>query len=299
MAIIIDENTRVVVQGLTGREGRFHALRNRAYGTNVVAGVTPGKGGSDVEGIPVFDTMIEAVDATGANASIIFVPARFTADAVYEAADSGVGVVVCITEGVPAHDEARFVNYVHRTYPDTVLIGPNCPGLISPGKSNMGIMPGEITLPATESSLGPVGLVSRSGTLTYQAVHELTQRGIGQTTCVGIGGDPVPGTGFIDCLSRFEADPDTKACVMIGEIGGSDEETAAAFIASEMTKPVVAYVAGVTAPPGKKMGHAGAIVSGSKGTAAAKIEALEKAGCRVGRNPSEIGELMAEVLKGV
>jgi succinyl-CoA synthetase alpha subunit len=299
MAIIIDENTRVVVQGLTGREGSFHALRNRAYGTNVVAGVTPGKGGSDVEGIPVFDTMIEAVDATGANASIIFVPARFTADAVYEAADSGVGVIVCITEGVPAHDEARFVNYVHRTYPDTVLIGPNCPGLISPGKSNMGIMPGEITLPAKESSLGPVGLVSRSGTLTYQAVHELTQRGIGQTTCVGIGGDPVPGTGFIDCLSRFEADPDTKACVMIGEIGGSDEETAAAFIASEMTKPVVAYVAGVTAPPGKKMGHAGAIVSGSKGTAAAKIEALEKAGCRVGRNPSEIGELMAEVLKGV
>jgi succinyl-CoA synthetase alpha subunit len=294
MAIIIDENTRVVVQGLTGREGRFHALRNRDYGTKVVAGVTPGKGGTDVEGIPVFDTMVEAVSETGANASIIFVPARFTADAVYEAADSGVGVIVCITEGVPAHDEARFVNYVHRTYPDTVLIGPNCPGLISPGKANMGIMPGEITLPG-----GPVGLVSRSGTLTYQAVHELTQRGIGQTTCVGIGGDPVPGTGFIDCLSRFEADPDTRACVMIGEIGGSDEETAAAFIASEMTKPVVAYVAGVTAPPGKKMGHAGAIVSGSKGTAAAKIEALEKAGCRVGRNPSEIGELMAEVLKSI
>jgi succinyl-CoA synthetase alpha subunit len=260
----------------------------------VVAGVTPGKGGSDVEGIPVFDTVVDAVEATGANASIIFVPARFAGDAVYEAADSGVGVIVCITEGVPAHDEARFVNYVRRAYPDTVLIGPNCPGLISPGKSNIGIMPGEITLPG-----GPVGLVSRSGTLTYQAVHELTQRGIGQTTCVGIGGDPVPGTGFIDCLSRFEADPDTRACVMIGEIGGSDEETAAAFIASEMTKPVVAYVAGVTAPPGKKMGHAGAIVSGSKGTAAAKIEALEKAGCRVGRNPSEIGELMAEVLKSI
>jgi succinyl-CoA synthetase alpha subunit len=294
MAIIIDENTRVVVQGLTGREGRFHALRNREYGTKVVAGVTPGKGGADVEGIPVFDTVLDAVNETGANASIIFVPARFAADAVYEAADSGVSVIVCITEGVPAHDEARFVNYVHRAYPDTVLIGPNCPGLISPGKSNIGIMPGEITLPG-----GPVGLVSRSGTLTYQAVHELTQRGIGQTTCVGIGGDPVPGTGFIDCLARFEADPDTKACVMIGEIGGSDEETAAAFIASEMTKPVVAYVAGVTAPPGKKMGHAGAIVSGSKGTAAAKIEALEKAGCRVGRNPSEIGELMAEVLKSI
>ena len=294
MAIIIDENTRVVVQGLTGREGRFHALRNREYGTKVVAGVTPGKGGTDVEGIPVFDTMVDAVNATGANASIVFVPARFTADAVYEAADSGVGVIVCITEGVPAHDEAKFVDYVHHSYPGTVLIGPNCPGLISPGKCNIGIMPGEITLPG-----GPVGLVSRSGTLTYQAVHELTQRGIGQTTCVGIGGDPVPGTGFIDCLSRFEADPDTKACVMIGEIGGSDEETAAAFIASEMTKPVVAYVAGVTAPPGKKMGHAGAIVSGSKGTAAAKIEALEKAGCRVGRNPSEIGELMAEVLKTI
>jgi succinyl-CoA synthetase alpha subunit len=292
MAIIIDENTRVVVQGLTGREGRFHALRNRDYGTKVVAGVTPGKGGTDVEGIPVFDTVVDAVEATGANASVIFVPARFAADAVYEAADAGVGVVVCITEGIPAHDEARFVNYVHRAFPGTVLIGPNCPGLISPGKCNIGIMPGEITLPG-----GPVGLVSRSGTLTYQAVHELTQRGIGQTTCVGIGGDPVPGTGFIDCLSRFEADPDTTACVMIGEIGGSDEETAAAFIASEMTKPVVAYVAGVTAPPGKKMGHAGAIVSGSKGTAAAKIEALEKAGCRVGRNPSQIGELMAEVLK--
>jgi succinyl-CoA synthetase alpha subunit len=291
VAIIIDEGTRVVVQGLTGREGKFHALRNRDYGTNVVAGVTPGKGGEDVEGIPVFDTVADAVEATGANAALIFVPARFAGDAVYEAADAGVGVVVCITEGIPAHDEARFVNWVHRTHPDTVLVGPNCPGLISPGKSNIGIMPGEITLPG-----GPVGLVSRSGTLTYQAVHELTQRGIGQTTCVGIGGDPVPGTGFIDCLSRFEADPDTKAVVMIGEIGGSDEETAAQFIASEMHKPVVGYVAGVTAPPGKKMGHAGAIVSGSKGTAAAKIEALERAGCRVARNPSQIGELMAEVL---
>lgn len=288
---MIDEQTRVVVQGLTGREGRFHALRNRAYGTNVVAGVTPGKGGDDVEGIPVFDTVAEAVEATGANASLVFVPARFAGDAVYEAADAGVGVIVCITEGIPAQDEARFVNYVHRSYPQTVLIGPNCPGLISPGKSNIGIMPGEITLPG-----GPVGLVSRSGTLTYQAVHELTQRGIGQTTCVGIGGDPVPGTDFIDCLARFEADPETSAVVMIGEIGGSDEETAADFIASEMSKPVVGYVAGVTAPPGKKMGHAGAIVSGGRGTAAAKIEALEGAGCRVARNPSEIGVLMAEVL---
>ncbi len=293
MAIIIDEQTRVVVQGLTGREGRFHGLRNRDYGTKVVAGVTPGKGGENVEGIPVFDTVAEAVEETGANAALVFVPARFAGDAVYEAADAGVGVIVCITEGVPAQDEARFVNYVRRRYPDTMLIGPNCPGLISPGKSNVGIMPGEITL-----SGGPVGLVSRSGTLTYQAVHELTQRSIGQTTCVGIGGDPVPGTGFIDCLARFEADPDTKAVVMIGEIGGSDEETAAEFIRSEMTKAVVGYVAGVTAPPGKKMGHAGAIVSGSKGTAAAKIEALERAGCRVARNPSQIGDLMAVVLSG-
>jgi succinyl-CoA synthetase alpha subunit len=293
VAIIIDEETRVVVQGLTGREGRFHALRNRAYGTKVVAGVTPGKGGESVEGIPVFDTVDQAVEATGANTALIFVPARFAGDAVYEAAGGGVGVIVCITEGIPAHDEARFVNYVRRSYPETMLIGPNCPGLISPGKSNVGIMPSEITLPG-----GPVGLVSRSGTLTYQAVHELTQRGIGQTTCVGIGGDPVPGTGFIECLSLFEADPETKAVVMIGEIGGSDEETAAEFIASEMIKPVVGYVAGVTAPPGKKMGHAGAIVSGSKGTAAAKIGALEKAGARVARNPSEIGDLMAEVLRG-
>ncbi|MGH9001010.1 MAG: succinate--CoA ligase subunit alpha, partial [Acidimicrobiia bacterium] len=209
MAIFIDETTKVVVQGLTGREGSFHALRNKAYGTQVVAGVTPGKGGEDVEGIPIFDTVSEAVDATGANASLVFVPARFAGDAVYEAADAAVGVIVCITEGIPAHDEARFVNYVSRMYPETALIGPNCPGLISPGRCNIGIMPGEITLPG-----GPVGLVSRSGTLTYQAVHELTQRGIGQTTCVGIGGDPVPGTGFIDCLARFEADPDTAAVVM-------------------------------------------------------------------------------------
>ena len=294
MAIFIDETTRVVVQGLTGREGKFHALRNRDYGTKVVAGVTPGKGGSDVEGIPVFDTVAEAVAVTDADASLIFVPARFAADAVYEAADAGVGLIVCITEGIPAHDEARFVNYLRSNYPDTVLVGPNCPGLISPGKCNIGIMPGEITLPG-----GSVGLVSRSGTLTYQAVHELTTRGIGQTTCVGIGGDPVPGTNFIDCLSRFEADPDTKAVVMIGEIGGSEEEKAAEFIAKEMSKPVVGYIAGVTAPPGKKMGHAGAIVSGSKGTAAAKIEALEAAGCVVASNPSEIGDLMAEVVAGL
>lgn len=291
MAIFVDESTKVVVQGLTGKEGQFHALRNRAYGTQVVAGVTPGKGGSDVEGIPVFDTVVEAVAETGANASLIFVPARFAGDAVYEAADADIPLIVCITEGIPAHDEARFVNYLRLARPGTVLIGPNCPGLISPGACNIGIMPGEITLPG-----GPVGLVSRSGTLTYQAVHELTQRGLGQTTCVGIGGDPVPGTNFIDCLSRFEADPYTRAVVMIGEIGGSEEEKAAEFIAKEMSKPVVGYIAGVTAPPGKKMGHAGAIVSGSKGTAAAKIEALEAAGCRVARNPSEIGDLMAEVV---
>src|SRR5687768_13440013 len=294
MAIIIDENTRVVVQGLTGREGRFHALRNRDYGTNVVAGVTPGKGGADVEGIPVFDTVKDAVAATGADASLIFVPARGAAAAVIEAAEAGIVLVVCITEGIPLHDEARAYAHLVRNCPGTRLLGPNCPGVISPGKANLGITPASIALPG-----GPVGVVSRSGTLTYQALHELTRNGIGQTTCVGIGGDPVPGTGFIDCLRLFQADPETRAVIMIGEIGGADEEAAAEFIRDEMDKPVVAYVAGVTAPPGRRMGHAGAIVSGSKGTAAAKIEALEKAGCRVGRNPSEIGELMAEVLKGV
>ena len=292
MAIIIDENTRVVVQGLTGREGRFHALRNRDYGTKVVAGVTPGKGGSDVEGIPVFDTMAEAVAETGANASIIFVPARFTADAVYEAADSGVSVIVCITEGVPAHDEARFFNELKRDHPSVQLLGPNCPGVITPGECNIGITPGEIALAG-----GPVGIVSRSGTLTYQALHELTQLGIGQTTCVGIGGDPVPGTSFIDCLSRFQDDPATQAVIMIGEIGGSAEEQAAEFIKEKMTKPVVTYIAGQTAPPGKKMGHAGAIISGGKGTAEAKVAALRDAGCEVARNPTEIGGLMAERLR--
>ena len=291
MAIIIDESTRVVVQGLTGREGRFHALRNRDYGTKIVAGVTPGKGGSDVEGIPIFDTVLDAVEETGANASVIFVPARFTADAVYEAADSGVNVIVCITEGVPAHDEARFVNYVHQAYPGTVLIGPNCPGLISPGKCNIGIMPGEITLGG-----GPVGLVSRSGTLTYQAVHELTQRGIGQTTCVGIGGDPVPGTGFIDCLSRFEADPETKAVLMIGEIGGTSEEEAARYVKQHMKKKVAAFIAGVTAPPGRRMGHAGAIISGGKGSAADKIAALREAGIAVAATPADLGKTVAPLL---
>ncbi len=291
MSILVDRSTRVVVQGLTGSQGRFHGLRNRAYGTAVVAGVTPGKGGSDVDGIPVFDTVAEAVAATGADASLIFVPARAAAAAVVEAADAGVALVVCITEGIPLHDEARTFAHLARNRPGTRLLGPNCPGVISPGLANLGITPGEIALPG-----GPVGVVSRSGTLTYQALQELTVKGIGQTTCVGIGGDPVPGTGFIDCLRLFQADPDTRAVILIGEIGGADEEAAAAFIAAEMDKPVVAYVAGVTAPPGRRMGHAGAIVSGGKGGAAEKIEALEAAGAAVVRTPTDLGARMAEVL---
>jgi succinyl-CoA synthetase alpha subunit len=288
MAILIDTSTRVVVQGLTGKEGTFHALRNRDYGTRVVAGVTPGKGGEAVDGIPVFDTVIQAVKETGADTSLVFVPARFAADAVLEAADAGVALVVCITEGVPVLDMARVENYL-RGKP-IALVGPNCPGLISPGKANVGIIPGEICTPGT------VGLVSRSGTLTYQIVNELTQRGVGQSTCVGMGGDPVHGVGFIECLERFEADPDTRAMIVIGEIGGSDEEDAARFVAEHVTKPVVAYVAGFSAPPGKRMGHAGAIVTGSSGTAQAKADAFEAAGVRVGRNPSEVAELMAAVL---
>jgi succinyl-CoA synthetase alpha subunit len=288
VAILIDGSTRVVVQGLTGKEGTFHALRNRDYGTNVVAGVTPGKGGDDVDGIPVFDTVTQAVHETGADASLVFVPARFAADAVLEAADAGVSLVVCITEGVPVLDMARVENYL-RGKP-IALVGPNCPGLISPGKANVGIIPGEICAP------GPVGLVSRSGTLTYQIVNELTQRGIGQSTCVGMGGDPVHGVGFIECLERFEADPETRAMIVIGEIGGGDEEDAASFVAQHVTKPVVGYVAGFSAPPGKRMGHAGAIVTGSSGTAQAKTEAFEAAGVRVGRNPSEVAELMAATL---
>jgi succinyl-CoA synthetase alpha subunit len=290
MAVLIDETTRLVVQGITGKEGSFHTLRNRAYGTNVVAGVTPGKAGQDVEGIPVFDTVAEAVGETGANASLIFVPARFSADAVYEAADAGVYLIVCITEGIPVRDMALAVNYLQGK--DHVLIGPNCPGLISPAKSNVGIIPGEICSP------GSVGLISRSGTLTYQIVHELTQRGIGQSTCIGMGGDPVHGIGFVDALARFEADPETNAVVLIGEIGGSDEEEAAAFIAERMTKPVVAYVAGFAAPPGKRMGHAGAIITGSSGTAQAKADAFQSVGVKVGRNPTEVAELMQGTLSG-
>jgi succinyl-CoA synthetase alpha subunit len=294
MAIFVDETTKVVYQGLTGSQGRFHGLRNRAYGTRVVAGTNPKKAGTDVEGVPIFADVASARDETGANASCIFIPAPGVKDAVIEAAEAGIEFIVVITEGVPAHDEAFFFNDLKDRYPGTQLLGPNCPGIISPGKCNIGITPGEIALPG-----GPVGIVSRSGTLTYQALHEMTQLDIGQTTCVGIGGDPVPGTSFIDCLARFEDDPETRAVIMIGEIGGSAEEEAAEFIRTKMSKPVVAYVAGQTAPPGKKMGHAGAIISGSKGTAAAKIEALEDAGCKVARNPTEIGGLMAAVIANV
>jgi succinyl-CoA synthetase alpha subunit len=292
MSIFVNEHTKVVYQGLTGSQGRFHGLRNRAYGTQVVAGTNPKKGGTEVEGVPIFATVADAADATGATVSCVFIPAPGVERAVLEAARAAMELVVVVTEGVPAHDEARFYNELRRNHPGTQLLGPNCPGIISPGKCNIGITPGEIALPG-----GPVGIVSRSGTLTYQALHELTRQGIGQTTCAGIGGDPVPGTSFIDCLGRFEADPDTKAVIMIGEIGGSAEEEAAEFIKAKMSKPVVAYIAGVTAPPGKKMGHAGAIVSGNKGTAEAKIAALEDAGSRVARNPTEIGDLMTEVLR--
>ena len=291
MAIFVDENTKVVYQGLTGSQGRFYGLLNQAYGTQVVAGTNPKKAGTDVEGIPIFASVGEAVAETGATASCVFIPAPGVKDAVLDAAEGGITFIVVITEGVPAQDEAWFYNKLRRDYPDVQLLGPNCPGIISPGKCNIGITAGEIA-----KAGGPVGIVSRSGTLTYQALYELKAQGIGVTTCVGIGGDPVPGTSFIDCLRAFEADPETKAVMMIGEIGGSAEEEAAAFIKAEMTKPVVAYIAGVTAPPGKKMGHAGAIVSGGKGTAAAKMEALADAGATIGLNPTEAGELMVGVV---
>jgi succinyl-CoA synthetase alpha subunit len=292
VSIFVDETTKVVYQGLTGSQGRFYGLRNRDYGTNVVAGTNPKKAGEDVDGIPIFANVGDAVAETGANAACIFIPAPGVRAAVMDAAEGGVEFIVCITEGVPAHDEAWFYNKLKRDFPNVRLLGPNCPGIISPGKCNIGITAGEI---AKEG--GPVGIVSRSGTLTYQALYELKLQDIGVTTCVGIGGDPVPGTSFIDCLEAFEADPDTKAVMMIGEIGGSAEEEAAEYIKTKMTKPVVSYVAGVTAPAGKKMGHAGAIVSGGKGTAAAKMEALEAAGVRVGKNPTEAGELMVEVVR--
>jgi len=294
MAVFVDSDTRVVYQGLTGSQGRYHGLLNRDYGTRVVAGTNPKKAGTDVEGIPIYANVTEAVEATGATASCIFVPAPGVRAAVLEAAQGGVEFIVAITEGVPAHDEALFYNQLRRDFPNVRLLGPNCPGIISPGQCNIGITAGHIALPG-----GPVGIVSRSGTLTYQALHELKEKGIGCSTCVGIGGDPVPGTSFTDCLAAFEADPDTKAVMMIGEIGGSAEEEAAEFIAGNMTKPVSAYIAGVTAPPGKKMGHAGAIVSGGRGTARAKMEALAEAGAKVGENPTEAGDLMAEIVAGL
>ena len=298
MAIFVNENTKVIVQGLTGGQGKFHGLRNRAYGTKVVGGVTPGKGGQDVEGIPVFDSVADAVKATGADASFIAVPPKAASAAILEAAAAGVKFIVCITEGIPAQDEAKTFNTLLRDYPGVRLLGPNCPGIISPGKCNIGITAGEIAeLP---SATGPnVGIVSRSGTLTYQALYELKQQGIGVSTCVGIGGDPVPGTSFVDCLAEFQKDPETHAIIMIGEIGGSAEEEAAEFIKASVTKPMSAYIAGVTAPAGKKMGHAGAIVSGGKGTAQGKMDALRAAGVKVGLNPTEAGSLMAEIVKGL
>ena len=289
MAIIVDRETRLVVQGITGREGSFHATRNKAYGTNVVAGVTPGKGGEEVEGVPVFDTVDAAVAETGANSAMVFVPARFAADAIYEAVAAGIETVICITEGIPAHDMLRVYNHVRPR--GVTLVGPNCPGVLSPGKANVGIIPAEIF------SEGSVGLVSRSGTLTYQIGHELTQLGIGQSSIVGIGGDPIVGSSFVDVLGRFEADSETELVVMVGEIGGAEEEKAAAFIEAEMSKPVVAYIAGFTAPPGKTMGHAGAIISGTAGTARAKKEALEAHGVRVGTNPTEVARLAADVAR--
>jgi succinyl-CoA synthetase alpha subunit len=290
MAIFADENSKVVVQGLTGSQGRFYGLRNRAYGTKVVAGTNPKKAGTDVEGIPIYATVKDAVEQAGANTSFIIVPAAFAADAILEAAAGGVPFIVCVTEHIPMHYQARVYNILKRDYPGVRLLGPNCAGILSPGKCNIGFNPAEVAMP------GHVGIVSRSGTLAYQSIYELTQKGIGQSTAVGIGGDPVPGTSFIDCLQAFEADPETEAVTMIGEIGGTAEEEAAEFIKKEMTKPVVAYIAGVTAPPGKKMGHAGAIVSGNRGTAQAKIEALRSAGARVAQNPTQLGDLMAEAL---
>ena len=298
MSIFVDENTKVLYQGLTGSQGRFYGLRNRDYGTQVVAGTNPKKAGTDVDGIPIYASVADAKEATGATASCIFIPAAGVRSAIMEAAEGGIEFIVCITEGVPAQDEARFFNVLKRDHPDVQLLGPNCPGIISPGKCNIGITAGEIAL--LPSADGPnVGIVSRSGTLTYQALYELKQKGIGVSTCVGIGGDPVPGTSFVDCLAEFEKDPETHAIMLIGEIGGSAEEEAADFITASVSKPMSAYIAGVTAPAGKKMGHAGAIVSGGKGTAQGKMDALAAAGVRVGLNPTEAGERMAEIVAGL
>jgi len=284
MSILIDKNTKVVVQGITGRDGAFHTRQMLSYGTKIVAGVTPGKGGEKVEGVPVFDSVKDAVEATGANTSVIYVPSKFAVDAIYEAADSGLDLVVCISEGVPAMDMLQVYNYLKTT--KTRLLGPNTPGLITPGVTKVGIMPGQIHMK------GNVGVVSRSGTLTYEVVYHLTLNGIGQSTCLGIGGDQIVGTGFIDVLGLFEKDPQTKAVVLIGEIGGTDEEEAASFIKKNMTKPVVAFVAGRTAPPGKRMGHAGAIIAGGSGTAAEKVAAFEKAKIKVAESPAEVATLV-------
>jgi len=289
VAILVDNDTRLLVQGITGREGAFHTGRMLRSGTDVAAGVTPGKGGQDYEGVPVFNTVEEAVGATGANASVIFVPPPFAADAIFESLDGDMSTVCCITEGIPLHDMMRVTDYLQTK--DATLIGPNCPGILSPEKANVSIMPRDIFTP------GNVGVVSRSGTLTYQIVNELTQRGIGQSTAVGIGGDPIIGTDFIEILEKFEADPETECVVMIGEIGGNAEQLAAEYINREMQTPVVAYIAGFTAPEGKTMGHAGAIVSGGESTAEAKSEALRRAGIRAATNPSEVAELVAEALR--
>ena len=289
MSVIVDRDTRLCTSGITGREGTFHTLNNRAYGTNVVAGVTPGKGGQDVDGVPVFDTFRAAVDASDANTAMIFVPPPFAADSILEAADAGIKTIIAITEGIPAHDELRVYTELKRL-PGVRLIGPNCPGVLSPGKANVGI------IPAAFFSEGNVGVVSRSGTLTYQVGNELAQRGFGNSSIVGIGGDPVPGSSFVDIIELFEADPETELIVMSGEIGGQGEEEAAAYIKAHVSKPVVAYIAGFTAPPGKTMGHAGAIVSGTHGTAAAKAAALEENGVRVGRTPTEVADIVAQML---
>jgi succinyl-CoA synthetase alpha subunit len=291
MSILVDRETRLCVSGITGREGTFHALNNKRYGTDVVSGVTPGKAGQQVDGIPVFDSFRQAVEETDANTAMVFVPARFAADSILEAAEAGIRTIIAITEGIPAHDELRVSTHLGRLG-DVRLIGPNCPGVLSPGKANVGIIPADFF------KEGNVGVVSRSGTLTYQIGNELAQAGFGNSSIVGIGGDPVPGSSFIDVLELFEADPETALVVMSGEIGGAAEEEAAEFIAGNVSKPVVAYIAGFTAPPGKTMGHAGAIVSGSKGTAAAKAEALEAAGVRVGRTPTEVSEIVIESLAG-
>jgi succinyl-CoA synthetase alpha subunit len=288
VSILVDASTKLVVQGITGREGGFHATRNKAYGTQVVAGVTPGKGGQAVDGIPVFDTVADAVAETGANTAMVFVPPRFAADAIYEAAEGGVGLIVAITEGIPAHEMLRV--YTHLRRGEQTLVGPNCPGVISPGVATVGIMPTQVFTP------GRVGLVSRSGTLTYQISKELATLGVGQSTVVGIGGDPVVGSSFVDVLERFEADRDTDLVVMVGEIGGAEEERAAEFISERMSTPVVGYIAGFQAPPGKQMGHAGAIITGSSGTAQAKKDALEAHGVRVGTSPTEVAEIAKDVL---